>query len=171
MKKQSETKLQESKNTQPNADRFNEKILFLNQTIAQLKDENIGLKNQNAELNGQKVQLEADIQELLAEFAKMKKKYEAELGALVNSSDLSQRIPSNKRLVDVDYIEELEAEIKRLTEQQEFSERLEDIDKYKEVIAERERKISNLQLQLELYQVRIPSFDSRFAKKYFIGSI
>lgn len=147
MKKQSEAKAQEPKASQLSADKSNEKILFLNQTITQLKE-------QNVQLNEQKIQLESDIQELLTEFANMKKKYETELSSLLSSPEGLQ-IPPNKKLVDIAYIEELEAEIKRLTEQQEFSERLEDIDKYKEVIAEKEKKISNLQYQLELYQVSV----------------
>ena len=143
MKKQLEGKNALQRSNPPESDRTNDKIQFLNQTIAELKEN-------NTRLSSEKMRLEADVQELLNEFSALKEKYEIEVDSKPSGNT---GISPNQRLVDVHYLQELEAENKKLTEQQEFSERLEDIEKFKEGVAERDRKITNLQLQLEIYQV------------------
>lgn len=51
--------------------------------------------------------------------------------------------------IDPDYVDKLETEIQRLREQNEFSEKLEDIERFKEIIAEKEKENEVLQHQIE----------------------
>lgn len=142
MKKQLEAKSVSQKSHQPESDRTNDKIQFLNQAISELKEQNNKLKDD-------KIRAESDLQELLTEFKTLKSKYDNE----VESKRGGNAGAPNQTLVDVDYLRALEDQNRKLAEQQEFSERLEDIEKFKDALAERDRRISNLQLQLDMYRV------------------
>lgn len=145
MKKQGEGKSASQRGKEVEKDKTEEKIQFLNQTINQLKE-------QNKALEAEKTQSEADMRDLLTEFSLMKQKYEADLEQMAAKIN-NMGVPANKKVVDASYIEGLEAEVRKLSEQQEFSEQLEEIEKYREAIAERDKKISSLRLQLEEHQV------------------
>lgn len=120
-----------------------EKIEFLKKNQAQMKEDH---EKQIAELKQTVKKAEGETKELFEINFELKDKYkelEIELGR--------RRKESTEMLkkFDPEYVFKLESEIQHLREQNEFSEKLEDIDKLKEIISEKDAQCENLQKQLE----------------------
>lgn len=111
--------------------------------IAQLADQN-RLQLEDFKTTMKKV--EDDNKELLDINFQLKDKYkEMEAELFKKRKEMLELLDK----IDPDYVEKLENEIQRLKEQNEFSEKLEDIERFKETIAEKEKEIEDLQQQLE----------------------
>lgn len=111
--------------------------------IAQLADQN-RLQLEDFKTTMKKV--EDDNKELLDINFQLKDKYkEMEAELFKKRKEMLELLDK----IDPDYVEKLENEIQRLKEQNEFAEKLEDIERFKETIAEKEKEIDDLQQQLE----------------------
>ena len=111
--------------------------------IAQLADQN-RLQLEDFKTTMKKV--EDDNKELLDINFQLKDKYkEMEAELFKKRKEMLELLDK----IDPDYVEKLENEIQRLKEQNEFSEKLEDIERFKETIAEKEKEIEDLRQQLE----------------------
>ena len=122
--------------------KLQEKLQSFNKNSVQTKDDNW---RQIAELKRAVQTAESETKELLEINFEMKDKYkELEAELVQKKKELAELV----KKYDSGYVERLENEIQQLRDQNEFSEKLEDIDKLKDIIGEKEMQCTNLQKQL-----------------------
>lgn len=139
-----DSKTLEFENLQEENAKLLEKIEFLNHNIAQQKERNNPpqIAEMKTALHAAEVEAKA-LLEINFELNNKCNELESELAVKKKEMiDLLEKI-------DPDYVEKLENEVERLREQNEFSEKLEDIEKLKDIISEREKQCENLQKELE----------------------
>ena len=136
-------KMSENENLVSENAKLKEKMDFLNHTIAQMKEHN---QEQLNEFRVTMQKAEDENKELLDINFQLKDNYkELEIDLVKKRKEMIDLLEK----IDPEYVDKLESEIERLREQNEFSEKLEDLEKLKEVIIEKDKQIFGLQTQLE----------------------
>lgn len=151
-RKMIDLKMVENDNLTAENTKLQEKVEFLNHTISQLKEQN---QNQINEFKATMRKAEDENKELLDINFQLNDKYkELETELMKKRKEMIDLLEK----IDPEYVDKLENEIERLREQHEFSEKLEDLDKLKEIIAEKDKQIIGLQNQLEFLSKSVPRF-------------